>query len=105
MGDKLPREQCEASFDAMKHYNMDFPGTNKKKVIARKNNEVIFNNTVTVVAGNCHIYYKVDILWEEAGCAFKEKGLRGTYGSSYYASSYDGNILTIYSDDIIIEII
>ena len=39
-------------------------------------------------------------MWDEAGYSnYKELGLYGSYGSSYYQMTYIDGILTIKSDD------
>ena len=67
--------------------------------------KTIFNNIVSVIAGDYNIYFKVDIIWEDADFDYKESGLNGYYSSTYHVVRYDNNILNIYSDDVVISII
>lgn len=105
MGQKLSREESLSSLSAIQQYMLDCPGNNTKRVIVRNGTEVIFNENISVAAGDYNIYFKVHIIWEDAEFNFRDNGLYGSYSSTYYVIKYDGNILTIYSDDIVIEII
>lgn len=105
MSQKLPVEKSRLSLYAIQQYILDFPGTNIKKVIVRNKNDVIFNENINVIAGDYNIYFKVDIMWEDVEFDFKQKGLYGTYSSTYYEIEYEERVLTIYSNDIVIEII
>ncbi len=104
MGKKLSTEESLSSLSAIQQYMYDFPGTNRKRVVVKNGTKVVFNENISVIAGDYNIYFKVDIIWEDAEFDFRDKGLYGSYSSTYYVINYDGNILTIYSDDIVIEI-
>lgn len=104
MGKKLSTEERLSSLSAIQEYMRDCPGTNTKRVVVKSGTEIIFNGNISVIAGDYNIYFKVDIIWEDAEFDFRSKGLYGSYSSTYYVIQYDGSILTIYSDDIVIEI-
>ena len=100
MGNKLSvgeeRESMRAVLDYLKdNGTLTLP----KNVSVIKNGNLIVNDIINVAAFDCNIYMRVDILWEDAGYSnYKELGLYGLYGSSYYRMTYIDGILTIKSD-------
>ena len=104
MSEKLSFDESLESMDAINQYRMDNPGTNIKRVIVKKGMKIIFNDEIKVIAGDYNTYFKLDILWEDVGFDFRNNGLYGSYSSTYYIIEYDCMVLTIYSDDIEIEI-
>lgn len=105
MSKRLPDEDSFKSLNAIKNYRIDNPGKEKKRVVVVKNGKTLFNDVVSVIAGDYNIYFQVDIIWEDAEFNYKENGLYGYYSSTYNVVTYDNNVLNIYSDDIIISII
>lgn len=105
MSEKLSVEESLKSLDAINNYRIDNPGNQKKRVVVVKRGKTIFNDVVSVIAGDYNIYFKVDIIWEDAGFNYRENGLYGNYSSTYNVVTYDNNVLNIYSDDITISII
>lgn len=105
MSKKLSTEESLKSLRAINDYRIDNPGTRKKKVIVVKSGKTIFNDEISVIAGDYNIYFKVDIIWEDAGFDYKGNGLYGYYSSTYNIVTYDNSVLIIYSDDIIIRVI
>lgn len=105
MSQNLSAKERLSSLSAMQEYMRDYPGNNKKRVIVKSGTEIIFNENISVIAGDYNIYFKVDIIWEDAEFDFRGNGLYGSYSSTYYVIKYEGGVLTIYSDDIVIEII
>jgi len=108
MGNKLSVGEGLESMRAVLDYLQDNGTlTLPKNVSVRKNGNLIVNDIINVAAFDCNIYMRVDILWEDAGYTkFKDLGLYGSYGSSYYRMTYIDGILTIKSDsDDNIEIV
>lgn len=105
MSKKLSVEESRKSLIAISDYRIDNPGTNKKRVVVIKNGQTIFNDVISVIAGDYNIYFKVDIIWEDADFDYKENGLYGYYSSTYNVVTYGNNVLNIYSEDILISII
>ena len=105
MSKKLSNEESLKSLRAINDYRINNPGTVKKRVVVVKNGNTIFNDVISVIAGDYNIYFKVDIIWEDAEFDYKENGLYGYYSSTYNVVTYDNSILTIYSDDIVINIL
>ena len=105
MSIKLSPEESLKSLSAIKDYRIHNFGTVKKRVVVTKNENTIFNDVISVVAGDYHIYFKVDIIWEDAGFDYKGNGLYGYYSSTYNVVTYNNSVLTIYSDDIVINIL
>lgn len=105
MSEKLTDEESMKSLRAISDYRIDNRGNVNKRVVVTKHGKTIFNDIVPVSAGDCNIYFKVDILWEEAGFNYKKNGLYGYYSSTYNRVTYENDVLDIYSDDIIISII
>ena len=105
MGKKLSFEERLDSLNAIKEFKIDNPGTVKKRVIVRKNGKIIFNDEISVIAGNYNIYYKIDIIWEDVEFDYRENGLYGYYSSTYSVVTYDNSVLNIYDGDIEISII
>lgn len=101
MSDRLPIGEERESMRAVLDYLKDnVIVTLPKNVSVIKNGKLIVNNRIDVSAFNCNIYMRVDIMWDEAGYSnYKELGLYGSYGSSYYQMTYIDGILTIKSDD------
>mgnify|MGYP000934809110 FL=1 len=99
MGNKLSVAEERESVCAVLDYLKDnVIVTLPKKVSVRKDGKLIVDNRIEVSAFNCNIYMRVDILWDEAGYTnFKDLGLYGSYGSSYYRMTYIDGILTIKS--------
>ena len=108
MGNKLSVGEGLESMRAVLDYLQDNGTlTLPKNVSVIKNGNLIVNDIINVAAYDCNIYMRVDILWEDAGYTnFKDLGLYGSYGSSYYRMIYIDGILTIKSDsDDNIEIV
>lgn len=105
MSKKLSVEKSLKSLRAINNYRIDNPGNEKKRVVVVKSGKTIFNDVVSVIAGDYNIYFKVDIIWEDAKFNYKENGLYGYYSSTYNVATYDNSVLNIYSDDIVISII
>jgi len=105
MGKKLSFEESLDSLNAIKEFKSDNPGTVKKRVIALKNGKNIFNDEISVIAGDYNIYYKIDIIWEDVEFDYRDNGLYGYYSSTYSVVTYDNSVLNIYDDDIEISII
>ncbi len=79
-----------------------------KRVLAKKNDEIIFNDDVTVIIGDYNTYFRVDIIWEDAisDSEYHSIGLRGYYSSDYCIMKYSQNTLEISTDDgVVITII
>ena len=101
MGNKLSvgeeRESMSAVLDYLKDNGIL---TLPKNVSVIKNGKLIVSNRIEVAAFDCNIYMRVDISWEDAGyTSYRNLGLYGSYGSSYYRMTYIDGILTIKSDD------
>ena len=101
MGNKLSvgeeRESMSAVLDYLKDNGIL---TLPKNVSVIKNGKLIVNDRIDVAVFDCNIYMRVDILWEEAGyTSYRDLGLYGSYGSSYYRMTYVDRILKISSDD------
>ena len=108
MGNKLSVGEGLESMRAVLDYLKDNGTlTLPKNVSVIKNGNLIVNDIINAAAYDCNIYMRVDILWEDAGYTnFKDLGLYGSYGSSYYRMIYIDGILTIKSDsDDNIEIV
>ncbi len=105
MNKKLSVEESLKSFRAICDYKIDNSGNEKKRVVVAKSGNTIFNDEISVIAGDYNIYSKVDIIWEDVGFDYKERGLLGYYSSTYNVVTYASGVLNIYSDDIIISII
>lgn len=105
MGKKLSFEESLDSLNAINEFKIHNPGTVKKRVIVRKNGKNIFNDEISVIAGNYNIYYKIDIIWEDVEFDYRENGLYGYYSSTYSVVTYDNSVLNIYDGDIEISII
>ncbi|MCM1156507.1 MAG: hypothetical protein NC392_14225 [Roseburia sp.] len=105
MSKELSSEESLKSLRAISNYRIDNPGNGKKRVVVVKSGKTIFNDVISVIAGDCNIYFKVDIIWEDAEFDYKERGLHGYYSSTYNVVTYDNSVLNIYSDDIVISII
>lgn len=101
MGNKLSVGEERESMSAVLDYLKDNETlTLPKNVSVIKNGKLIVNNRIDVVVFDCNIYMRVDILWEEAGyTSYRDLGLYGSYGSSYYRMTYVDRILKISSDD------
>ena len=108
MGNKLSVGEERESVCAVLDYLKDNGTlTLPKNVSVIKNGNLIVNDIINVAAFDCNIYMRVDILWEDAGYSnYRELGLYGLYGSSYYRMTYIDGILTIKSvSDYNIEIV
>lgn len=101
MGNKLSIGEERESMNAVLDYLKDNGTlTLPKNVSVIKNGKLIVNEIINVAAFDCNIYMRVDILWEDAGYSnYKDLGLYGLYGSSYYRMTYVDRILKINSDD------
>ena len=101
MGNKLSVGEERESMSAVLDYLKDNETlTVPKNVSVIKNGKLIVNNRIDVAVFDCNIYMRVDILWEEAGyTSYRDLGLYGSYGSSYYRMTYVDRILKISSDD------
>ena len=101
MGKKLSVGEGRESMSAVLDYLKDNETlTLPKNVSVIKNGKLIVNNRIDVAVFDCNIYMRVDILWEEAGyISYRDLGLYGSYGSSYYRMTYVDRILKINSDD------
>lgn len=104
MSKKLSVEESLKSLRAISNYKIDNPGNVNKRVIVVKSGKTIFNDVISVIAGDYNIYYKVDIIWEDAGFDYRKNGLYGYYSSTYNVVVYDNDILNIYADDMVISI-
>lgn len=104
MSKELTNDEKLKSISAINFYRQNNPGTLKKRVVVRNCDKIIFNDEVSVIAGDYNIYFKVDIIWEDANFDFRNNGLYGYYSSTYNKVIYDGNVMTIYSNTIIIDI-
>ena len=51
--------------------------TVKKRVVVAKNGNTIFNDVISVIAEDYNIYFRVDIIWEDAEFDYKKNGLYG----------------------------
>ena len=105
MSEKLSTEESLKSLSAIKEYRIDNPGTNEKRVVVLKNGETIFDDVLSVIAGDFNIYFRVDIIWEDAKFDYRGNGLYGYYSSTYNVVTYANTVLNIYSDNIVISII
>ena len=105
MSEKLSFQESAKSANAISMYRRDNTENTNKRVIVEKNGQAIFNEEITVIAGDYNSYLKVDIIWEDANFDYKEKGLFGYYSSTYHKVRYDSGVLSIYSNDITITII
>ena len=108
MSDRLPIAEERESMRAVLDYLQDNGTlTLPKNVSVIKNGNLIVNDIINVAAFDCNIYLRVDIMWEDAGYSnYRELGLYGLYGSSYYRMTYIDGILTIKSvSDDNIEIV
>lgn len=101
MGNKLSVGEARESMSAVLDYLKDNGTlTLPKNVSVIKNGELIINTRIDVGTFDCNIYMRVDILWEDAGYSnYRELGLYGSYGSSYYRMTYIDGFLKINSDD------
>lgn len=79
----------EKSLSAINDYRIDDPENKKKRVGVVKSGKTIFNDVISVIAGDCNNYYKVDLIWEDAEFDYKENGLSGYYSSTYSVVTYD----------------
>lgn len=71
-----------------------------KNVSVIKNGKLIVDDKIDVLALKFNSYMRVDIFWENSGYEdYKDLGLYGLYGSSYYRMTYIDGILKIKSDD------
>lgn len=105
MSKQLSDEESLKSLRAINEYRIDNPGNIKKRVVVVKNGKTIFNDVISVIAGDYNIYFKVDIIWEDADFDYRENGLYGYYSSTYNVVTYEKGVLNIYSDGIVISII
>lgn len=104
MSKKLSKEESLKSFTGANHFRIENLGNVKKKVSVFKDEKLIFENFVTVIAGNFNIYIRLDINWEDANYNFKEAGLFGYYSTNYNMIEYKDGVLYIYDGDIKIHI-
>ena len=108
MGNKLSVGEGLESMSAVLDYLKDNGTlTLPKNVSVIKNGKLIVNDKIDVLALKFNSYMRVDIFWENSGYEdYKDLGLYGLYGSSYYRMTYIDGILTIKSDsDDNIEIV
>ena len=105
MSEKLSFQESAKSANAISMYRKDNSENTNKRVIVKKNGQDIFNDEITVIAGDYNSDLKVNIMWEDANFDYKEKGLFGYYSSAYYKVSHANGVLSIYSDDITITIV
>lgn len=104
MSKKLSTEEIFKSLNAIRNYRIKNLGYQKKRVVVLKNGKLIFNGVISVIAGEYNLYFRVDIIWEDAKFDYKKNGLYGYYSSTYHVVTYDDDTLNIYSDDIVISI-
>ena len=105
MSKQLSDEESLKSLRAINEYRIDNPGNIKKRVVVVKNGKTIFNDVISVIAGDYNIYFKVDIIWEDADFDYRENGLFGYYSSTYNVVRFDMGVLILFSDGIVISII
>ena len=108
MGNKLSVGEERESMRAVLDYLQDNGTlTLPKNVSVIKNGKLIVNDKIDVLALKFNSYMSVDIFWENSGYEdYKDLGLYGSYGSSYYRMTYIDGILTIKSvSDDNIEIV
>lgn len=100
MGNKLSVGEGLESMSAVLDYLKDNGTlTLPKNVSVIKNGKLIVNDKIDVLALKFNSYMSVDIFWENSGYEdYKDLGLYGSYGSSYYRMTYIDGILTIKSD-------
>lgn len=101
MGNKLSVGEGLESMSAVLDYLKDNGTlTLPKNVSVIKNGKLIVNDKIDILALKFNSYMRVDILWEDSGYEdYKDLGLYGLYGSSYYRMTYIDGILKIKSDD------
>lgn len=104
MSKKLTSGKNLKGASAVAAYRRDNSGSKKKRVIVKNNGNIIFNDEILVTAGDYGNYFSVDIMWENVKPDYKEIGLYGSYSSNYKEITYDDYTLSIYSDDIVINI-
>lgn len=106
MGKKLPVDKEFDSHTALLNYRNDNgPLPLEKHVVAVKNGKLIVSDKIPVVASDYGTYMSMHIMWEDAKYPnYKDLGLFGTYGNSYYHISYRDGELRIESTDGDIEI-
>lgn len=99
MGNKLSVGEGLESMRAVLDYLQDNGTlTLPKNVSVIKNGKLIVNDKIDVLALKFNSYMSVDIFWENSGYEdYKDLGLYGSYGSSYYRMTYIDGILTIKS--------
>ena len=100
MSDRLPINEERNSYSAALGYRTDNAFyTLEKNVVVVRNGRLLINGVIPVSVSDHLTHMSINILWEEAGYTnFKDLGLYGSYGSSYYRMTYIDGILTIKSD-------
>lgn len=105
MGKKLSEKENIYGISALQDYKREFSSYGEMLVIAKKDNEVIFNGRVTVGIGDYNIYFKVDIIWDDVEPNYHDIGLFGYYSTNYCKMKYANGILTIEDGNgIVIDI-
>lgn len=104
MGKKMSSDDCMDSMSAVQEYLREFSQAARKKVIAQRGGDTIFNGEISVSIGYYHNYYNVNIEWEDKEPQYHEKGLFGYYSTDYCKMKYSKKVLTILSNDIVITI-
>lgn len=108
MGNKVSGEMSLNNISALVEFSRDNTNKSVKTVIAKRGNEIIFNDIVTVIVGDYNIYYRLDIIWDDviSEDEYHDLGLYGYYSSDYCEISYSQKVLTVNTTDgIIITIV
>ncbi len=103
MGNKISANESMDSILALMEYKRNFSASQKMRVVAKRNHEIIFNNRVIVGIGDYNFYQKVDIMWDDVKPDYHDIGLHGYYSTDFCRMEYDDGVLTI-SDGNGIEI-
>lgn len=96
MGNKISANESMDSISALMEYKRNFSASQKMRVVAERDHEIIFNNRVMVVIGDYNIYQRVDIMWDDVEPDYHDIGLYGYYSTDYCHMDYDDGVLTIF---------
>lgn len=108
MGKKVSSEMSLNNISTLVEFSRDNTNKSVKTVIAKRGNEILFNDKVSVIVGDYNIYYRLDIIWDDVVSEdeYHNLGLYGYYSSDYCEISYSQEVLTIdTTDGIVITIV
>ena len=105
MSQELCNRDKIKSASAVNEYCIQNAWYENKNVIVQREGITIFDDEVEVSVSNMNSYFLVNIMWEENGCDYKEKGLYGYYSTYYNKMKYHNDISYIYSDKNVIRIV